>query len=235
MKAHIPSRLHLVGRASALLALFVLAANVDAGLIMEPVINRVEDSGVAFAFGVCNLDLQGANDFPIATACAANAIATYVAGEPRDPFLDFDLADPATGHPVNNTRYEMDGFHIRIAGSATGHEIGDGPIARMPVDATWGDVDGDGRIGQSDIFGTITVSVDGTTISLTDGIVPPGMGFTDIHLAAMTVPGETPLRVALDSWFTGIFIPEPSTFALGLAGLVGLAILRCHRRSSRSA
>jgi hypothetical protein len=47
------------------------------------------------------------------------------------------------------------------------------------VDAFFGDANGDGKVGLSDIFSTITVSNGGRTLTLSDGLIPAGSHFTD--------------------------------------------------------
>jgi hypothetical protein len=187
----------------------VHVSTARAALVIEPVINRVEGSGPAD------------NNFPIYdptfliddvayfTADEPGEIITYASGDPRDPFLD-------EFHVWNNTQYHMTGLTLRLTGTAT-DTANPGTIIRGPVDAVWGDVNGDSLVGLSDIFATITVSADGKEIRLEDGLIPVGGRFTDIHLA---MSDNVPDFAGIDSSFTGILVPEPASpalFALGLA------------------
>jgi hypothetical protein len=191
----------------------------QAALVIEPVFNRVEGSG------------QGDNNFPIYdptflidgvayfTADEPGEIISYASGDPRDPFLD-------VFHVWNNTQYNLTGFTLRLIGTATDTE-NPGSIARGPVDAVWGDVDGDSLTGASDIFATIIVSADGKEIRFEDGLIPVGGRFTDIHLAMSDHP---PDFAGIDSSFTGILVPEPASFALVALVLAALAMANMRSR-----
>jgi hypothetical protein len=201
------------------------AAGLDSGtcsqaaLIIEPVFNRVAGSG------------PGENNFPIYdpeflidgvayfTANEPGEIISYASGDPRDPFLD-DF------HVWNNTQYNLTGFTLRLIGTAT-DTANPGTIVRGPVDAVWGDVNGDSQTGLSDIFATIIVSTDGKEIRFEDGLIPAGGRFTDIHLAMSDSP---PDFAGIDSSFTGILVPEPATFALLALGLAALALTHKKKR-----
>jgi hypothetical protein len=100
---------------------------------------------------------------------------------------------------------------------------------RGPVDAVWGDVDGDGHIGVSDIFSNVVVSPDGKEIQFSGGMIPVGGRFTDIHLASSEDP---PMFAGIDSSFTGSAIPEPSTLML-FAGAATVLLWQRHRASAR--
>jgi len=191
---------------------FVCATTVQSALVIEPVFNRVDGSG------------QGDNNFPIYdptflidgvayfTADEPGEIISYASGDPRDPFLD-------VFHVWNNTQYRITGLTLRLIGTATNTE-NPGSIVRGPVDAVWGDVNGDSFTGLSDFFATIIVSADGKEIRFEDGLIPVGGRFTDIHLAMSDHP---PDFAGIDSSFTGILVPEPATLALVAFGMAGLA------------
>jgi hypothetical protein len=88
----------------------------------------------------------------------------------------------------------------------------------------WGDVNGDGRIGSSDIFNAIAVSADGKEIQFTQGLIPVGGRFTDIHLARSDNP---PDFAAIDSFFTGVLaIPEPSSVVIGMFAIAAMMVKR---------
>ncbi|MEX2310411.1 MAG: PEP-CTERM sorting domain-containing protein [Pirellulales bacterium] len=199
----------------------VCGTTVQAALIIEPVFNRIDGSG------------QADNNFPIYdptflidgvayfTADEPGEIITYASGDPRDPFLD-------VFHVWNNTQYHITGLTLRLIGTAT-DTANPGTIVRGPVDAVWGDVNGDTLTGLSDIFATINVSADGKEIRFEDGLIPVGGRFTDIHLA---MSDNSPDFAGIDSSFTGILIPEPATLALFALGLALLAIAKIARRTS---
>jgi hypothetical protein len=186
-----------------------------AGLIIEPVFNRVAGSGPAdnnFPLYDPDFLINGVAYF---TADEPGEIVTYAAGDPRDPFLD-------VFHVWNNTNYNLTGFTLRLIGTATDTED-PGSVVRGPVDAVWGDVNGDGRIGLSDIFTTIRVSADGKEIRFEDGLIPVGGRFTDIHLARSDRPPEF---AGVDATFTGVAVPEPAGWALLASGLATLAVIQ---------
>jgi hypothetical protein len=142
-------------------------------------------------------------------------VSSLSAGDPRDPFLDEFLV-------WNNTRYYIDGFTLRIIGTATDTE-NPGSIVRSFKDAVFGDVDGDGLVGSSDIFSSIVVSGDGKQIEYTGGLIPVGGRFTDIHLATSDNP---PDLAGIDSFFSGVAVPEPATAFLFLLAVAVACIRR---------
>jgi hypothetical protein len=208
-----------VAWAAATAASLVYVSTARAALVIEPVINRVDGSGQAednFPIYDPTFLIDGVAYF---TADEPGEIITYASGDPRDPFLD-DF------HVWNNTQYHMTGLTLRLIGTAT-DTANPGTIVRGPVDAVWGDVNGDSLVGLSDIFATITVSADGKEIRLEDGLIPVGGRFTDIHLAMSDSP---PVFAGIDSIFTCILVPEPATFALLALGLAALAFTHKKKR-----
>jgi hypothetical protein len=95
-------------------------------------------------------------------------IDTVSIGNPPDPTL-------LTLSVVNNTAFNITSLRLSIIGSAS-HPTGSEDawlITRDPsVDATFGDANGDGKIGLSDIFSSIVVSDGGKTITLSGGLIP---------------------------------------------------------------
>lgn len=202
------------------------AATAD--LIIEPVFNRV--AGVGPDTNVLGFYLPGfinpATGEPFLTADEPGEIITYPAGYPPDPVL------VSTVRFFNNTAYDITGWTLSLVGTAVEPEPFNFTVTRDPgVDAIWGDVDGDGFIGHSDIFSTITVSPDGRTITFSDGLIAVGERFTDFNLA-MTLSGA-PFLAAVDASFTGVVaVPEPAAMTLMLTALaLGGAL---HRRKSRT-
>jgi len=201
------------------------AAEVRASLVIEPVFMRVPGSG------------QGPDNFPLYDPTyLVNGIAYYLAdepgeidlyaaGDPRDPDLD-------VLHIWNNTQYALTSFTMRIIGTAT-DTLDPGTIVRGPVDAVFGDVDGDGKIGRSDIFSTITVSADGKEIRFEGGVIPIGGRFTDIHLASSDNPPEL---AGIESFFGGtLSVPEPASSTLAGIGVAALLLYRYGRHVRRAA
>ncbi|MDG3008084.1 PEP-CTERM sorting domain-containing protein [Paludisphaera mucosa] len=209
------SSLLRLGLAIAAIALASsLSPPARAALILEPVFNRVAGFGGAddnFPLYDPGYLIGGVAYF---TADEPGEIVTYASGDPRDPFLD-------EFHVWNNTGYAITGFTLRLIGTAA---VTDDPgaVVRGPVDAIWGDADGDGLVGSSDIFSSITVSADGKEIRFEGGLIPVGGRFTDVHLAVSDAP---PDFAGIDSSFTGVrTVPEPSGSMLSAMGLVASAL-----------
>lgn len=217
---------HLALASSAALLTLILPATAQATLIMEPVLNRVAGSGPGEALlGLHSLDLiNPATGQPFLTADEPGEIVTYPAGFPADPVL------VNTVRIFNNTAFDITGLTLTIVGTADEPEPFNFTIQRDPnVDAFFGDANGDGDIGESDIFGTVTLSNDGRTITFTDGLIPVGGRFTDF-LFSMTTDG-LPFKAAVDASFAGVrAVPEP--VAIGLMGLGVLCVAAVRRRKS---
>ena len=208
---------HLARLFCALLAFLLLArpVPVSATFVIEPTFHHVEGSG------------QADNNFPIydptyivngiqwALANKPGDVSSYVVNFPADP-------DFATHHIWNNTDYAITGFDIKIVGPAS-DPVDPASITPGPVDAVFGDVNGDAVIGLSDIFHSIRVSEDRKEILFEDGVIPTGGRFTDLYL----VTSDTnPANVGFEATFTGTIVPEPG-------GMLLLAIawpLGCRRR-----
>ena len=123
----------------------------------------------------------------------------------------------------NNTAYNITSLRLSIIGSAS-HPTGEENswlITRDPnVDAVFGDADGDGKIGQSNIFSSIVVSDGGKTITLSGGLIPVGGHFTDIANSSTT--DGLPFFAGVDTSFDGVLavaVPEPASGLLLLTGL----------------
>jgi hypothetical protein len=192
---------------------FVRITPAQAALVIEPVFNRVAGSGPAdnnFPIYDPTFLIDGVAYF---TADEPGEIITYASGDPRDPFLD-------VFHVWNNTQYNITGLTLRLIGTAT-DTANPGSIVRGPVDAVWGDVNGDSLIGLSDIFNTIIVSADGKEIRFEDGLIPVGGRFTDIHLA---MSDSAPDFAGIDSSFTGNLVPEPASAVVLILGAIVLLV-----------
>jgi hypothetical protein len=216
---------NMTGAACAI-ALLVAATPAAATLWLEPVINFVPGKGPGeFSFPLYDPEfLNGATGEPFATADEPREIVTYPAGVPRDEELDILSV-------WNNTRYVITSFTMTIVGEAYEPEPFFFYIYRDPdVDAFFGDANGDGMIGLSDIFPIITVSNGGRTITLSGGKIPVGGRFTDA-IFSVTSDG-LPFKAAIDASFDGYMVPEPATWAMMIAGfgMVGAMARRRNRR-----
>jgi hypothetical protein len=212
-------------------------APVPAGattLTMENIINKAPGSGDAqpgepfFTIGLCNPSaINPADGLPFATACAPGEMGRYPAGVPRDEPLVNDL------RIYNNTAYDITRLTLQIVGPAVEPEPFNFTITLDPnVSAFWGDANGDGKVGLSDIFSTITLSTDHRTITYSDGVIPVGGRFTD-YIFSMTDDGE-PFKVGVYTSFDGFLaVPEPATWTILLMGLAATGVLR--RRTARPA
>jgi hypothetical protein len=202
-----------------------LPNTADATLIMEPVINFVPGSGPNQT--TVPIDnpafLNGATGLPFITASKPGEIDTYSAGYPRDEALTVISF-------YNNTDYNITGLILNIIGTSTEPVTYTFTITRDPnVDAFFGDANGDGMTGLSDIFSTITVSNNGRMIMLSDGIIPVGGRFSDA-IFSYTTDG-LPFKAGVDASFDGVLVPEPSSWALLLSALIAFwpEILRRRR------
>ena len=187
-------------------------------LTMENVINRVPGNGpaqpdepfVTFGFYAPNL-INPADGQPYQLAGAPGQISRFPAGFPRDEPLVNDVVI------YNNTAYNITSLTLRIVGSAVEPEPFNFTFTLDPnVSAFWGDVNGDGKVGISDIFETVTLSADHRTVTFSDGLIPVGGRFTD-SLLSITDNGE-PLRPELMPRSTGSWrclcpSPQPGRFA----------------------
>ena len=196
-------------------------------LTMENVINRAPGTGEAqpgdpfFTFGLCNPSaINPADGLPFATACAPGEMGRYPAGVPRDEPLVNDL------RVYNNTPYNITSLTLRIVGPAVEPEPFNFTITLDPnVSAFWGDANGDGKVGLSDIFNTITLSADHRTITYSGGLIPVGGRFTD-YIFSMTDNGE-PFKAGVFTSFDGFLaVPEPATWSVLLTGLALAGVVR---------
>ncbi len=179
---------------TALAIAICVPATASAQLVIEPVFNRIEGTGPGEASVGVRQAVNGVQTelglHPFWTALP-NEIFSYVSGDPRNEGLD-NLAF------YNDTDYNITGFGLEIIG--TGTDTDDpSTIVREPIDATFGDVDGDGMI-LSDIFGSYTLSNNDQRIEFTNGLISPGQRYSGIHLA--TSP-NAPELAGIDSWITG--------------------------------
>lgn len=211
------------------LALMAAAPAAHATLVIEPVFNLAAGTGpsdTTLGFYIPGL-INPATGEPFLTADEPGEVVTYPAGFPADPIL----ADVVRFY--NNTNYDITSFTLSIVGTAVEPNPFDFTITRDPnVDARFGDVDGDGGIGLSDIFDNIEVSMDGRSITFSGGLIAIGARFTDFNLA-MTTDGE-PFLAALDASFGGqLRVPEPAAGGLVLLGILSaVGLSRPHRKTA---
>jgi hypothetical protein len=195
-----------------------------ASLVMEPTINYVAGIGPADNTIPLYDPTYIVDGVQYALANEPGEIFMYVAGDPPEELFQ-------TASVWNNTNYNMTGLTLQIVGSATEAE-NPGSIVRGPVNAVWGDVNGDGKIGDSDIFSTITVSADGKVIRFDNGVIPVDGRFSDVHLVTSDAP---PFFAGVDASFSGTEVPEPYTFILTGSGLGALLLGRLLRRRKQRA
>jgi hypothetical protein len=199
------------------------ATSSGATLTLEPLINSTPGSGLTDdSFPL--YDPVSVNEATGEHPWLANQpgeIDTVSIGNPPDPdLLIFSV--------WNNTTYDITSLKYSIIGSAS-HPTGMEDawlVTRDPtVGATFGDADGDGEIGLSNIFSSIVVSDGGKTITLSGGLIPRDGHFTDIFHASTT--DGLPFFAGVDTSFGGVLVPEPSTWAM----FVGLGFAAYSRRN----
>jgi hypothetical protein len=206
-------------------------------LTMENVINRVPGNGPAqpdepfatFGFYAPGL-INPADGQPYQLAGAPGQISRFPAGFPRDEPLVNDIVI------YNNTAYNITSLTLRIVGSAVEPQPFNFTFTLDPnVSAFWGDVNGDGKIGISDIFETVTLAADHRTVTFSDGLIPVGGRFTD-SLLSITDNGE-PFKAGINASFDGFLavpVPEPATWSIFLTGLSAAGIMRWRTLRPRS-
>jgi hypothetical protein len=203
------------------------ATTSGATLIIEPVINSVPGSGPTDdSFPLYDpVSVNHATGEHPWLANKPGEIDTVSIGNPPDPdLLIFSV--------WNNTSYDITSLRLSIIGSALHPTNSEDAwlVTRDPsVDAFFGDADGDGKIGLSDIFSSIVVSDGGKTITLSGGLIPVDGLFTDISHASTT--DGLSFFAGVDTSFDGVFVPEPATWAMMLAGFGGLGLVASRRRT----
>jgi hypothetical protein len=197
----------------------------EARLIMEPVINFVPGLGPSDdSIPIYDPTFVNAanGDHPF-LANAPGQIDTVSIGFPPDPDLQVLSI-------WNNTSYNLTSLTFSIIGSAS-HPTGSQEewlITPNPnVDAFFGDANGDGKTGLSDIFSSIVVSNGGKTIVLSGGVIPADSHFTDIAFSFTT--DGLPFDAGVDTSFNGVAVPEPATNVIFLTGLGLLWAMRKKR------
>ncbi|MCA9167617.1 MAG: PEP-CTERM sorting domain-containing protein [Planctomycetales bacterium] len=117
---------------------------------------------------------------------------SYVSGDPRNELLD-------TLPVVNTTMYTLTGFGLEIIGTGTDTDDPSTIVRGAPIDAVFGDVNGDG-VFNLELFPNVNLSADGRRIEFSGGAIAPGERFSAIHLA---ISDMAPELAGIDSWFTG--------------------------------
>jgi hypothetical protein len=201
-----------------------------ATLTLEPEVNLLSGSGpTADSFPLFDpVSVNNANGEHVWLANQPGEVDTVSIGFPPDPdLLVFSV--------WNNTAYDITSLKYSIIGSALHptHSEDAWLVTRDPnVDAFFGDADGDGNIGLSNVFSSIVVSDDGKTITLSGGLIPRNGHFTDIFHSSTTDGLE--FFAGVDASFGGVLAPEPSTWAMMLLGFVGLGYFGYRRTSAAS-
>jgi hypothetical protein len=203
------------------------ATSSGATLTLEPVINSTPGSGpTADSFPLYDpVSVNNANGEHVWLANQPGEIDTVSIGNPPDPdLLIFSV--------WNNTSYDITSLRLSIIGSALHPTNSEDAwlVTRDPnVDAFFGDADGDGKIGLSNIFSSIVVSDGGKTITLSGGLIPVDGLFTDISHASTT--DGLSFFAGVDTSFGGVLVPEAATWAMMLAGFGGLGFTAWRRRT----
>ncbi len=171
--------------------------------------------------------------------------------DPNLPFSDFPLG---SGNPPRTVLVwpapDISG-QVNFLNAGTGLDINIIELFLLPEldqldeEVMWGDVNGDGEIGVSDIFDNIEVDnsfiledpsglFQAPRVTFTGGVIPLGMHFVaqTPTLPDLTVPPEVgdagPLLVG--GRYDGVPVPEPSTI-LGLVSILGFGVL-CKKKTS---
>jgi hypothetical protein len=204
-------------------AVFAGVSPASATLFLEPIINRAPGNGPGpLSFPLYDVSFpNGATGLPFATVDEPGEIVTYPAGVPAGEHLFVFSV-------WNNTSYAITSLTFRIVGYADEPVPYTSYIFRDPdVDAFFGDVNGDGRVGLSDIFPISTITDGGKTLTLSGGVIPVRGRFTDAIFSSTT--DSEPFLPAINASFDGFFdVPAPASW---MAMLVGLGALAASRRS----
>jgi hypothetical protein len=215
-----------VARVAPAVAALAWSASASATLIFEPVISHYPGTGP----GDMVFPLYDPTYFNLATgeqvsiASKPGELDYWSMGYPREEVMvDFGM--------YNNTAYNITSLTMTIIGNSVETIPGAAWVVDPNhIDALFGDANGDGKVGVSDVFATITVSADGHTLTLSNGAIPAGSHFTDYIFSYIT--DDDPRRqdgtafAALEGRFDGVLAPEPATWTLLLAAVSGLCILR---------
>ena len=183
--------------------------NTGPAFIMEPVINFVPGVGPtdnSFALYDPEFINVATGEHPF-QANKPGEIDTYAASYPPDAeLLSFSIN--------NNTAYDITSLTMKIIGSAIDLIPGvSWTVTRDPhVNASFGDANGDGKIGVSNIFSKITISHDGRTLVLSDGVIPSNSHFTD-RIFSSTSDG-LPAAVGVDGSFHGVLAPDAASSSM---------------------
>ena len=187
---------------------------------------------------------------PATASILVEPILTTPNPDPNLLSIDFGDVNPDTAVAWNAP--DFTGQQNFLNGTGTGHDITIIELFLLPDldelddEVIWGDVDGDGQIGGSDIFDNIEVDNSfilesrgrlfrAPQVTFTGGVIPLGTSFALQILTEpdLTVPAEEgdngPLRVG--GRYDGVKVPEPSTI-LGLVSVLGLGVL-FNKKSSK--
>jgi hypothetical protein len=197
-------------------------------LIMEPVISHFPGTGpAADAFPLYDPTyINGETGQQVSIANKPGELDYWSMGYPREEIM-------VMSGMWNNTAYNITSLTMTIVGSTIETVPGAAWITTPDpnVDAFFGDANGDGMVGLSDIFATITVSNGGRTLTLSNGVIPAGSHFTD-YIFSYTTDGM-PFTAALQGTFGGVYVPEPASWAVLLTAVGGVLASGRRRRARR--
>ena len=216
----------LFASTAPVIAASVFSASAGATLIFEPVISvwTGPSDNIYPLYDPTFVNM--ATGEQVSVARAPGEIDKWSQGFPREVGM-------VSSAMQNNTAYNITSLTMTIVGSSVELIPGASWVVTPDpnVDAFFGDVNDDGRVGLSDIFSTITVSNGGRTLTLSGGLLPAGSLFSD-YIFSKTTDGANPVYAALEGSFDGVLAPEPATWTLLPAGLG--AIWARRRRSGTS-
>lgn len=171
---------------------------------------------ISSAFGSILLSLAPATAAILVEPIINTADENFPDGPGFAPFLPleksiFNAPDKNTQRNfLNDTGYTINSFSIQLLRD----------FSKVDDDVVWGDVNGDGKIGLSNIFANITTTSDSIfegfpapKLELKDGIIASGQRFTFQFITSPDLnpinPEENgPLVLVFD--YDGVKVPEPS-------------------------
>jgi hypothetical protein len=180
--------------------------------------------------------------FPFAAAAAILVEPVLTTANPNLPVQNFGIGDRNPPRTVLVWNAPDRSGQQNFLNRGTGLDITKMDLYLFPEldalneDVIWGDVNGDGKIGVSNLFANIEVDnnfiledsgdfYQAPRVTFTGGVIPLGTSFVTQFLTQpdLTVTGNAgPLLVG--GSYDGVPVPEPSAI-LGLVSVLGLGVL----------